>query len=71
MTVQELKDLLEEMNPNMEVKFSYNYRDYWCTQVAADISEVDTGYVTYSSYHGMEKISEDEDEDTKYVVIIN
>jgi hypothetical protein len=71
MTVQELKEILDEMNPDMEVKFSYSYGDYWRTQVAANISDVDYGYVSYSDYHQMDKVSEDENEDTKYVVLLS
>jgi DNA-directed RNA polymerase specialized sigma24 family protein len=62
MTVQELRDQLEFLDPNLQVKFSYNYGDYWRTQVAADILEVDYGTVEYSSYHGMDKISEEGEE---------
>jgi len=71
MKVLELQQLLSDFDPDMEVKFSYNYGDYWKTNVASDITDVDTAYVEYSSYHSMDKISEDEDDDTKCVVVIS
>ena len=70
MTVNELKEYLEQFDGEMEVKFSYNYGDYWRTQVAKDIRGVEEGYVTYSDYHQMDKIDEDEDEDSKLVVVL-
>ena len=71
MTVQELKEILGEMDPNMEVKLSYNYGDYWRTQVASNISDVDCGYVVHSEYHRMDKVSEDEEQDGEYVVLLS
>jgi len=71
MTVNELKDILDQFDGDMEVKFSYNYGDYWRTQVAKDISDVKEGYVTYSDYYQMDKIDEDENEDSKLVILLN
>lgn len=71
MTVNELKDLLEGFDGEMEVKFSYNSGDYWRTQVASNIRDVEEGYVKYSDYHRMDKIDEDEDEDSKRVVLLS
>ena len=71
MTVQELIKSLEDFDPNMEVKFAYNFGDYWRTQVANNLSDVDEGMVKYSSYHRMDKVVDDEEEnDTKTVVIL-
>jgi hypothetical protein len=71
MTVNELKEYLEQFDGEMEVKFSYTSSDYWRTQVAADISDVEEGYVTYSEYHRMNKVSEDQDDDTERVVLLS
>jgi hypothetical protein len=72
MTVQELIEELQDFDPQMEVKFSYNFGDYWRTQVASNISRVNEEQVQYSSYHRMDKITdEDEDEDSKYAVILS
>jgi hypothetical protein len=71
MTVNELKEYLEQFDGDMEVKFSYNFGDYWKTQVAEDISDVEEGYVKYSDYHRMDKIDEDEDEDSERVVLLS
>jgi hypothetical protein len=69
MTVKELMTTLEDFDPNMEVKFAYNFGDYWGTEVASNVTEVDEGQVKYSDYHRMDKVTEsvDEDEEEFYV----
>ena len=60
----------------MEVKFAYNYGDYWRTDVADDITEVYKGNVVYSSYHQTDKVIDideeqyDDVEDFKTVLIL-
>jgi hypothetical protein len=80
MTVQELIEQLGYMDKDAEVHFSYNYGDHWRTQVAPTVDSVETGYVKYSDYHRMDKVTDDEDdiyledgerdEDIKEVVIL-
>jgi hypothetical protein len=80
MKVQDLIELLQQENPEAEVHFSYNYGDHWRTQVAPTVDSVETGYVKYSDYHRMHKVTDDEDdiyledgerdEDIKEVVLI-
>ena len=72
MTVKELMESLEGFDPNMEVKFAYNFGDYWKTEVANNIRDVDEGQVRYSSYHRMDKVTDydDEADNIKTVVII-
>ena len=72
MTVKELIESLEGFDPNMEVKFAYNYGDYWGTEVANNIRDIDEGQVRYSEYHRMDKVTDydDEDNNIKIVVII-
>ncbi len=62
MTVQELIEELSNYNSNMEVKFAYNYGDYWRTDVADDITEVQEGNVVYSSYHQTDKVIDIDEE---------
>jgi hypothetical protein len=69
MTVAELIEYLEEQDQTLEVKFSYNSGDYWRTQVAKDIEEVETGLVEYSDYHRMDKVV-DNDEDGTLVLLL-
>ena len=71
MTVNELKDILDQFDGDMEVKFSYTSSDYWKTQLAANILDAEEGYVTYSDYHRMNKVSEDQDDDTERVVLLS
>jgi len=73
MTVKELMNTLEDFDPNMEVKFAYNFGDYWGTEVASKIDYVDEGQVRHSDYHRMDKVVDDENDEeyyTKTVVII-
>ena len=72
MIVKELIESLEGFDPNMEVKFAYNYGDYWGTEVASRIGDIDEGQVRYSDYHRMDKVTDydDEDDNIKTVVII-
>jgi hypothetical protein len=72
MTVKELIESLEGFDPNMEVKFAYNFGDYWKTEVASNVRDIDEGQVRYSSYHRMDKVTDydDEDDSIKTVVII-
>ena len=63
MKVSTLIDVLQRMNPNDEVHFSYNARDYWNTQVAPKVDTVYESNVRYDDYHGMDKIQDDDQED--------
>jgi hypothetical protein len=67
-----LIESLEGFDPNMEVKFAYNFGDYWKTEVASNVRDIDEGQVRYSSYHRMDKVTDydDEDDSIKTVVII-
>jgi hypothetical protein len=76
MTVQELIEELSNYDSNMEVKFAYNYGDYWRTEVADDIREIQEENVVYSSYHQTDKVVDMDDErnddieDSKTVLIL-
>jgi len=63
MKVSMLIAALQRMNPNDEVHFSYNARDYWNTQVAPKVDTVYQSNVRYDDYHGMDKIQDDDQED--------
>ena len=71
MNVKELIEQLRSYPEDMEVKFAYNYGDYWKTEVAADVSNVSNSDVTYSEYHRMDRVvdeyrdDEDMDEDER------
>lgn len=74
MTVAELIETLQDFDPDMEVKFSYNYGDYWNTIVARGIDNVDVDYVRYSNYHRMDKVitePDEEDDDMEEVVLLS
>ena len=63
MKVSTLIAVLQGMDPNDEVHFSYNARDYWNTQVAPKVDTVYESNVRYDDYHGMDKIQDDEEDD--------
>ena len=63
MKVRDLIESLGYMDPEAEVHFSYNYGDHWRTEVAPRVSRVEQALVTYSEYHRMDKIVEEEDVD--------
>jgi hypothetical protein len=60
MTVQELRDALNDIiergEGDKEIKFAYNYGDYWRTTVAESISSVELATVKHSDYHSMDKV---------------
>lgn len=55
LTVQELKELLEDYPEKMPVVFGYNFGDYWHTNVLAQVKSLETGRAEYSDYHQMLK----------------
>lgn len=78
-TVEELKEMLEEFPNDMPVMFAYNYGDHGRTQVAQGFTEVEAELVEYSDYHRMPKLhwesvddidDEDEDDETTKKVLI-
>ena len=70
MTVQDLRDQLEGLDPGMEVHIGYDYGDYWKTQVAPKARSAEEQYVINSDYHRMDKITDD-DEEGKLVLVIS
>jgi hypothetical protein len=68
LTVGELIEQLKGFDKDMEVRFSYNTRDYTRTQVAAAIRNVENSAVSYSEYHEMDQLDEDGD---KLVVVLS
>jgi hypothetical protein len=74
MNVTQLREMLQELEAQgkgeMEVQTSYNYGDYWRTQVAQCVDSVEEATVVYSEYHSMDKVVEfDEQEDEDYGVV--
>ena len=80
MKVSKLIELLQGMEQDAEVHFSYNYGDHWRTRVAPEVETIDEGVVVYSDYHSMDKLVDDEEaygdetggykEDARKVVIL-
>lgn len=74
LTLRELIDELEDIaiaeGDDIKVAFSYNYGDYWKTQVAQSITRVEIDNLEYSSYHNMPKIADEEDKDTTIKAIV-
>ena len=74
MTVEELINQLQFMDPTAEVHFTYNYGDHWRTQVAPEVTSVEPGFVVNSDYHRMPKVVEpdwdDEDADAEGTEVV-
>ena len=69
MKVADLILELQDMNPEADVHFAYNYGDHWRTEVAPKISNVREGVVEFSEYHRMDKVAnEDYDDEDEGVV---
>jgi len=74
MKVSELIELLQDMNEEAEVHFSYNYGDHWRTKVSPSVDEVYDGYIEYSDYHRMYKLIDeysDDVGDARKVVVLS
>ena len=72
-TVEELREMLDDYDDDTKVVLSYNYGDYQRTMVACAVTEVEEDSVCYSDYHQMAKVDEDslnEDEPKQKVVVI-
>jgi hypothetical protein len=63
MTVQELIETLQDFDPNMKVKFAYNFGDYWRTEVAREVNDVEYGETRFSDYHRMHKVVQNTDDE--------
>ena len=63
MTVAELVETLKSFDQDTEVVFSYNYGDHSRTQVAQKVRCVEDRMAVHSSYHNMDMIVDQEDED--------
>lgn len=71
MTVGQLIEELQRFDEDSEIRFAYNYGDHWNTQVAKPIRSIDSGTVSYSEYHRMDKVIEVDDEDYVEVIILS
>lgn len=74
MTVKELIEELEAMDPTAEVHFTYNYGDHWKTKVAPAVEGVESMQVRHSEYHNMPRLVDDEEaseDGDKQVVVLS
>jgi hypothetical protein len=69
MKVYELITKLQEMDPDAEVHFSYNYGDHWRTHVAPKVQRVEEGAVVWSDYHSMPKIDDSDNAEMTKVIL--
>lgn len=60
MLVRELIELLQDQDPDSDVHFSYNYGDYWRTEVAPAVDTVDVAMIVHSDYHEMDRVIDDD-----------
>jgi hypothetical protein len=74
-SIQELINQLQShidngVDPETEVKFSYDYGDHWHTLVCGNINSVDMEPVKYSDYHQMDKLVDDIEDMDKEIIIL-
>jgi hypothetical protein len=74
MIVDELIARLQAISANggghMPVMAAYNYGDHWHTEVARVLSDVDEGDVVYSDYHCMNKVVQNENDNSGQPAIL-
>lgn len=68
MTVAELIEEPKGFDPNMTVRFSYNYGDHWRTHVAPVVHSVEETTTKFSEYHNMDMLDEDSE---KFSVVLS
>lgn len=61
MTVKQLIAELSALPQELEVRFAYDYGDYWHSQVAKEVKEVNIDKISYSEYHRMDKLDPEGD----------
>lgn len=78
LTIAELEQLIAEAKQwgatdDTPVHFSYNYGDHWRTVVAPGASNAELLYVENSSYHQMDKLTDDDgqEESDRQVLVIS
>ena len=74
MKVSELIEQLQNVDEDAEVHFTYGAGDYWRTQLAPKVTNVFSGTVTNTDYHGTDKLLDgdehDDDDEVRHVVVI-
>lgn len=78
MTVKELIAYLEQQDQDAEVFFAHPSHDYWKTELASSVNEVQEAPVKHSGYHDQMVTVDDEDsekaeargEELKQVVLL-
>ena len=74
LTVEELIEELQTMDPKAKVVFEYVSSDYWRTPIARVVESVDEGLQAgWSDYHQLPCVLKEEgsDEDDPAVVVLN
>ncbi len=63
LTVRELIEELEGLDPDAHVVFAYGSNDHWRTTVAEEVIGVEEGDVTWNTYHRLWEPADDSDEE--------
>jgi hypothetical protein len=69
-TVGELIQVLKQYDSNEEIYVSENTHDYWRNVVVHKVEGVWQTQVKYSSYHEAFKLTDDDSDDSKTVLVI-
>jgi hypothetical protein len=66
MKVRELIEQLVAEDQEAEVHVAYEYGDHWHTTVAPKLRRIEETPITYSDYHRMPKVVDEDDDDGSY-----
>lgn len=72
-TVKQLKEQLEKFDESTPVVFAYPSHDYWQTELAGNIRDIDKVDIEYSNYHNQFQICKEDseqEEDSQSVVVL-
>lgn len=62
-TVADLKKALEDYPDDMRVRFVYPSGDYWRTELARQVKDLEEGMISHSDYHNMDRVDSYQDSD--------
>jgi hypothetical protein len=77
-TVKQLKEMLSDKDPDMEVYFAHSSHDYWGSVLASGVREVSEEEIRFTAYHDQYEVpknrdvgEDDPEEKRKEVVLLS
>jgi hypothetical protein len=63
MNVRQLINILKEMDPDMDVYFAYDSKDYWGSVITSEVNTVGKDRLAWSEYHRAYEVPGEDYED--------